>query len=246
MKKTVKNLITWSPSHLITSPKSAFTLAEVLITLAIIGVVAAITIPTLTANYKKKVIETRLAKFYSTINQAMKLSSVDNGPINTWNYFTEIPIFDENGNEVSHTSSGVLEWFNKYIAPYIKTLKVEELDYGVIMVYFMDGSCVRIGASSTAFYPFANDYKGGLGDVEDTGIKRFLFMFDSFPGNDNFKYHHNKGLEPYMGSWDGTREQLFTKSNIGCQETVSNERAYCTKLIQLNNWKIPKDYPLKF
>ena len=28
MKKTVKNLITWSPSHLITSPKSASTLAN--------------------------------------------------------------------------------------------------------------------------------------------------------------------------------------------------------------------------
>lgn len=34
--------------------KKAFTLAEVLITLGIIGVVAAITLPTLIANYQKK------------------------------------------------------------------------------------------------------------------------------------------------------------------------------------------------
>ena len=40
--------------------KKAFTLAEVLITLAIIGIVAAITIPTLVKNYKKKVITVRL------------------------------------------------------------------------------------------------------------------------------------------------------------------------------------------
>ena len=44
--------------------KSAFTLAEVLITLAIIGVVAAMTIPTLISSYREKVVETKLVKFY--------------------------------------------------------------------------------------------------------------------------------------------------------------------------------------
>ena len=37
--------------------KRAFTLAEVLITLGIIGVVAAMTIPTLISNYQKKQFE---------------------------------------------------------------------------------------------------------------------------------------------------------------------------------------------
>ena len=41
-------------THLVTFPKAAFTLAEVLITLAIIGVVAAITIPSLVKNYNEK------------------------------------------------------------------------------------------------------------------------------------------------------------------------------------------------
>ena len=58
----------------------AFTLAEVLITLAVIGVVAALTIPNLVQSYKKRVVETRLARFYSMINQALKMSEVDNGP----------------------------------------------------------------------------------------------------------------------------------------------------------------------
>ena len=40
--------------------KCAFTLAEVLITLGIIGVVAAITIPSLVTNYQKHVVETGL------------------------------------------------------------------------------------------------------------------------------------------------------------------------------------------
>ena len=51
--------------------KQAFTLAEVLITLGIIGVVAAMTLPALIQSYANTVVETRLAKFYSTINQAI-------------------------------------------------------------------------------------------------------------------------------------------------------------------------------
>ena len=40
----------------------AFTLAEVLITLGIIGIVAALTIPNVTSKYRKKVVETELKK----------------------------------------------------------------------------------------------------------------------------------------------------------------------------------------
>lgn len=50
--------------------KRAFTLAEVLITLGIIGVVAALTIPTLMANYKKSVAKNQFKKTYSTLTNA--------------------------------------------------------------------------------------------------------------------------------------------------------------------------------
>ncbi len=43
--------------------KKAFTLAEVLITLGIIGIVAAMTIPTLVADYNKKVWDTNAEVF---------------------------------------------------------------------------------------------------------------------------------------------------------------------------------------
>ena len=46
-----RNLAAWLPSRL-AAKKSAFTLAEVLITLGIIGVVAALTIPSLISNTK--------------------------------------------------------------------------------------------------------------------------------------------------------------------------------------------------
>ena len=59
--------------------KIAFTLAEVLITLGIIGVVAALTMPSLISDYKYKVLETQLKAAYSDLNQAAKLFQVHNG-----------------------------------------------------------------------------------------------------------------------------------------------------------------------
>ncbi len=52
------------------SNKKAFTLAEVLVTLGIIGVVAAMTIPTLTQNWQKKSYVTQIHKVYSVFQQA--------------------------------------------------------------------------------------------------------------------------------------------------------------------------------
>jgi len=57
----------------------AFTLAEVLITLGIIGIVAALTIPTLIANYQKTEELTGLKKAYAEITEALKLMANDGG-----------------------------------------------------------------------------------------------------------------------------------------------------------------------
>lgn len=50
-----------------------FTLAEVLITLGVIGVVAALTMPSLIANYRKEVLRAQFKKAYSEISQAALL-----------------------------------------------------------------------------------------------------------------------------------------------------------------------------
>ena len=57
----------------------AFTLAEVLITLVIIGIIAALTIPTLVNNYQKTQYVTQLKKAYSEVTQALKLMANDYG-----------------------------------------------------------------------------------------------------------------------------------------------------------------------
>ncbi len=51
---------------------SGFTLAEVLITLGIIGVVAAITIPNLMTSYKRIVLDSKFRKTYANLHQVVK------------------------------------------------------------------------------------------------------------------------------------------------------------------------------
>ncbi len=57
----------------------AFTLAEVLITLAIIGVVAALTIPAIITNYQKKMYVTQLKKTYTSINNGFRTYMANEG-----------------------------------------------------------------------------------------------------------------------------------------------------------------------
>ena len=59
--------------------KTAFTLAEVLITLGIIGVVVALTMPSLIAHYQKKILVTQIKKAYSTINEGFRQIMVNDG-----------------------------------------------------------------------------------------------------------------------------------------------------------------------
>lgn len=59
--------------------KTAFTLAEVLITLGIIGVVAAMTIPTLISSYQKKAIENQIKQTYSLLSQGIRLAVAEEG-----------------------------------------------------------------------------------------------------------------------------------------------------------------------
>ena len=63
---------------------SAFTLAETLITIGIIGIVAAMTLPAIIDQRQKVVTVNRLKKFYTTMEQAILLTEKDNGEIENW------------------------------------------------------------------------------------------------------------------------------------------------------------------
>ena len=67
---------------------SAFTLAEVLITLGIIGVVAAMTIPNLMQKCFEIQTVTRFKEVTSILSQAMRLAVEDNGEVSSWGNVT--------------------------------------------------------------------------------------------------------------------------------------------------------------
>lgn len=62
----------------------AFTLAEALITLGIIGIVAAVTIPTIMHKYYEHQTVARLKETYSILAQALKSLDDDYGSLDTW------------------------------------------------------------------------------------------------------------------------------------------------------------------
>lgn len=65
--------------------KLAFTLAEVLIVVGIIGIIAEITIPTLIKDFQTKVTIVSLKKSFSVFSQAYSMAVQDNGTPENWN-----------------------------------------------------------------------------------------------------------------------------------------------------------------
>ena len=61
------------------SIKEGFTLAEVLITIGVIGIVSALTLPNVIQNTKKNEATAKLKKFISVINQALIRAELDYG-----------------------------------------------------------------------------------------------------------------------------------------------------------------------
>ena len=78
-KHTEKDLPSKRLTVLTTLKKCAFTLAEVLITLGIIGVVAAMTLPTLIQNHQKQTYVTGLKKAYANLQNAFAKMAYDEG-----------------------------------------------------------------------------------------------------------------------------------------------------------------------
>ena len=57
--------------------KLGFTLAEVLVTLGVIGVIAAMTIPGLMSNYRKRQLQTQIKADVSIIQQAVRFAEYE-------------------------------------------------------------------------------------------------------------------------------------------------------------------------
>ena len=92
--------------------KKAFTLAEVLITLGIIGLVAALTLPSVVQNYQKRSLEVATQKFYSVMSQAIKQYMADEGVDDLRGTSLSGDDVDENDETITAKND---EFFKKYL-----------------------------------------------------------------------------------------------------------------------------------
>ena len=122
--------------------KKAFTLAEVLITLTIIGVIAAITIPNLMQSWQERHTISAVKEAYSLLDNAIKQMVREEGPIVDW------------GSE-NITSSNLINKLNDY-------LKIEKT--------CTNGTCYQNSTTAT-FKRFSsgNDSRASISVVLGTG-----------------------------------------------------------------------------
>jgi len=199
----------------------------VLITLVIIGVIAALTIPNLMQKYRKHEVETKLLKFYSTMNNALALSERDNGRIEDWPLGG---IYNYDENQV---------FVDTYIKNYIKYTKMERENSHLptlgIKITFDDGSAMNIANSLVVFYPNAKK-------TQINGKDAFVFRI-----NKAMQYKRKEKLVPhcvYDVSTPQAIENALKNSPYGCVKGAN--MWHCALLIQRNGWKIPDDYPVRF
>ncbi|MDR1326831.1 MAG: type II secretion system GspH family protein [Heliobacteriaceae bacterium] len=209
--------------------KKAFTLAEVLITLGIIGVVAALTIPALVAKHNKKIAEIRLQKFYSAFNQAINLANPEYGPMAEWNF----PPAAYNAQQMS-------DWYDMYIRPYMKTLETAQKANGFLTVYFSNGSYMDIFNHNAGQKILHANFYTHKAKSNIPGKNVFMFLIHA---------NEVQTIEPYKPGLSVTiadRQTLLNHASFGCDPSINKDNRYCAALIQYEGWKIPDDYPFKF
>lgn len=228
------------------SNKFAFTLAEVLITLGIIGVVAALTLPSLIQSYKKQEASARLKKFSSIFNQMMILAEEENGPSSEWERTGDIK--DENGNlDWNANFSEQKRFFEKYFAKHIKYIKIEDgttendkttgenVPKNHVTIFFGDGSNAHFYNGGA--FSFVYDING-IKPPNEGG--RDQFVWDIWPSTTTDRYSSGRNY--------GTRRRYSDKDKMSRNqylEYCKSDNIYCTRLLELDNWEFKKDYPYR-
>jgi len=238
----------------------AFTLAEVLITLGIIGVVSALTIPQLIANHQKKVTITKLKKAYSALSQVMQQSFADNGPTSdyilsgevidgekTRNYFYTywLPYFkgaivaDDNESFYKNRQSNQYKHLNNSIADVnVKTV----YSAGRILFKTTDGMIIMIFLK-TQTYIYDEDGNIISSPYVYTSNVRFYVDINGTRNPNMF------GKDVFVFSVDTNTNKITAYgSNLSERDINSdcnnNQSGYlCAAKIMRDGWQISKDYP---
>ncbi len=248
--KSVKNLVPYCLNTLLLNKKKlAFTLAEVLITLGIIGIVAAMTIPTLIAKVQKQQIESQIRENYSSIVQAMKMAENDDvGAINNL------------GVNLSSNKT----WFETFLAPYMKFEQVCYSTggcwhkYGVVKT--LKGSAptyeTKVGESDSLIgYKGVSltfrTAKGAYFDIDTSAASstRNLFGVDASGNTIQFYFDVNGDRKPniigkdiYILVYDSDKGLVPAGSDRTKEEVKANCETgngyWCLEYVKDNGWKI--------
>lgn len=224
-----------------------FTLAEVLITLGVISVVSVLTIPTLIGNYQKQQSIVELKKVYTELSQAVKMSEIKNGSLESWDY------------TLSST-----DFYNKYLKDYIKVIQVYEntvkpmnIDYKytngakVTNLQYLSPQTLKVilaNGSLLAITPSYNDLNFKLLYVDTNGFKKpnqygkDFFLLTLQPGYGITPYGYGKAYENRSFGNEYTRSIITDKSNIAAC-TKNQQGQWCTALLISDGWQIKDDYP---
>jgi len=191
--------------------KKAFTLSEVLITLSIIGVISALTIPTLYNKYQEQITISKLKKFYSTLNMAYNATINSRGPAKYWG---TKPITKSNAIKVYETlfephfkiekNCGIANEGDCLLnLKYTKFLGGEHYNYGESGSYkiiLKDGSLTWFrGGESHVEEEFVGVYYDVNGKKEPNRLGYDLFYFQGLNdkivpfGIDDYEVHCKKG-----------------------------------------------------
>lgn len=211
------------------------------------------TIPTLIQGYGRVLAKARLKKYYSMMNNAIKLAEIDYGDTSGWldSYYGcdyIVPAYvetDKDENPVSGKSPNQ-KFFNKYFAPYLPISHTEYLPNGSYIVYFRDGTAMRPGISYVTskcyhwiFYP---------GNAKRCGFEDNSFEYPKYNGGKcRFAFEFRPGIKsnerkPYGFQGFGFTQET-TRTNL--RNDCINYGFWCTGLIQYDGWDISIDYPRK-
>lgn len=222
--------------------KFGFTLAEVLITLGIIGVVAAMTLPTLFGNIQKRQTVSRLQKVYAELKQAVKISSDENGDPSGWDYTLT--------NE---------EFIKRYFAPYLK-ISVVNVDHTYTDLqgrsrgyYHSDNpTFITMSGAFVMFYHEPQPYQAQNhllvdinGKTPPNRMGKDVFAFTFLDENlVTYTQYTSQGMIRELS----IRKNLLGSGTSGqCSYTagggIFGAGSYCSRLIEVDGWKIADDYP---
>lgn len=241
--------------------KKAFTLAEVLITLGIIGVVAALTIPILINSYQKKQTVAQLKVGYSILEGAIKRSESDNGEIKHWSNWSE--------NGGSWNQTGFME---KFFLPYMTYKKAYGPTSPEKAMCYEGGTMINGDhqynwltskkqnvSTRTAITPPFERYTTSIllangmcmGINENFGSNKRNFFIDingsykgpNIIGKDLFIFTFDDKWRVKPLGWDRTSEDLVKDQNGACNADPWQAGATCAAKIMKDGWKINDDYP---